>query len=366
MLRLRAQGRHRWHLDTRPGTALFSANGRVEVPLGQGLLIITLTVQLNPTRFLAHQPDKRPGTVSLRPSREALRPDPAVIRAMAARTLDGGDNFLETTPDIPAFDLRDPWWTGILRSYLGKIRQFFRERLDPEGARVQVDRADFGPIRKAEVQWEFGHRDAISWAAAFCNTLKAADDAAETRIWSSTEAQRNVTAGYLSLTKDIRLKVYAKTAYTVRFEVVFSGSSRITQALKRLGHSSDTDIVARLQGLRAEAVKQISKAWATIMDVTREANAKADMFDFMARLNRKVPEQNRRVVMSLLGNQRRLTATPAGGVAPDAVCRGLVRVGILREAGIVTRGPARYALAPEWSEMFDRLLGRSDAAPTLH
>lgn len=366
VLRLRERGRGSWHLDTRPDTALFAANGRVDVPAGQGLMVIELTMQLNPTRFLAHQPVKRADAVHFRPARDALRPDPAITEAMKIRTLDGNDNFLETSPDIPAFDQRGPWWTTILRSYLGKIREFFRDHLAPEGSRVQIDRADFGPIRRSELQWEFSHRDAVSWVGAFCNALRVADDATKAGLWRGTEAERNTTGGCLDITKDIRLKVYAKTAYTIRFEVVLSGSSRITQVLRHSKSSPNAEIVDRLQALRAEAVKQIRKTWATIMDVTAQGDATADMFDFMARLNSKVPERNQRLVLSLLGNQRRLTATPAEGVAPDTVCRSLVRAGILIEAGIVTRGPARYALAPAWSAMFDRLLGRSDAAVTLH
>ncbi|GJD44096.1 hypothetical protein AFCDBAGC_1959 [Methylobacterium cerastii] len=366
VLRLRPRSSQSWHLDTRPGTALFEATGTVDIPTGQNLLIVTLRVQLNPTRFLAHQPDPTPGTIHLRPPLEALRPNPAVAKALSGQTLDGGDNVLTTPAQVPAFCDRDPWWTGILRTYTDKVRTFLVDRMVPAESRAQLDRAGFGPIRKCEVQFEFFHRDALSWAAAFCGALCAADDASETRTFVGTENARNATVGYLNLTKSIRLKVYAKETQRIRIEIVFSRSSRITQALKRLKASSNAGIVDKLLLLRDEAVKQLRKTWTTIMDVTRDGDANAEMFDFMSKLNSRVPEQNRRTMLSLLGNHRRVTATPAGGLAPEAVCRGLVREGVLIPAGIVTRGPARYALAPSWSAMFDRLLGRSDAVTTLH
>jgi hypothetical protein len=181
-----------------------------------------------------------------------------------------------------------------------------------------------------------------------------------------TENTRNATVGYLNLTKSIRLKVYAKTAKKIRIEVIFSESSRISQILRRLGLLPSAGIVEKLLVLRNEAVKQLHKAWTTIMVVTHDGNAAADLFDFMSKLHSRVPEENRRTMLSLLGNQRRLTATPPGGLAPEAVCKGLVREGVLIPAGIVTRGPSCYALAPPWSAMFDRLLGRFDAASVLH
>ena len=102
------------------------------------------------------------------------------------------------------------------------------------------------------------------------------------------------------------------------------------------------------------------------MNVAREAEARADVFDFMAKLNSAVPAENRRLMLAKLGTDRRVTATPDAGFAPEAVCKALVRAGVLIRAGIVTRGPVRYALAPAWSAMFDQLTGRAVAAGTLH
>lgn len=363
---LRERNRTSWHLDTRPGASLFEAQGTVEGSLEHGILTLRLRVQLNPTRFLAHQSDPNPGAISLKRPHEALRPDPDVEARLSARTLDGGDNVLTTPAQVPAFDKRDPWWAGILRTYTGHIRKLIVDLLTPTGSRAQLDRADFDAIRTAEVQFEFCHPDAVSWVANFRNALDVADDASGSRLYRGAEGQRNAVVAYLGLTKDARLKVYAKDVGRVRFEVVFKGPSRISQLVLRNGLSPSHGIADRLICLRDEAVKQLRKAWGKVMQVTQETAATGDMFDFMARLNSGVPAENRRTMLSLLGNHRRLTATPSAGIAPEPVCRALVREGILVPAGIVTRGPRRYALAPEWSEMFDRLLGRSDAVRSLH
>ncbi|KQO53158.1 hypothetical protein [Methylobacterium sp. Leaf85] len=366
VFRLRDRTRTTWNLDTRPGTALFEAQGLVEIPEGQGFLALKLKVQLNPTRFLAHQADPAPGAIHLKPAREALTPDPAVEARLSARSLDGGDNYLTTPAQVPSPGERGPWWNGILRSYTGKVRQFIVDHLTPSISGAKLDRAGFGPLRKAEVQFEFYHRDAATWVGEFCNALSVADDASESRHWRGTKGKRNAVGAYLGLTQDVLLKVYAKDAYRIRVEVVFSKAQRISQVVKRMGLSPSDDFVDRVQSLRAEAVKQLAKVWKTVMQVTKACEAAADICDFMARLNRQVPDENQRIMLSLLGNHRRVTATVPAGIAPDTVCRALVREGVLVPAGIVTRGPARYALAPTWSRMFDRLFGRNDAVTTLH
>ncbi|KQP08295.1 hypothetical protein [Methylobacterium sp. Leaf93] len=370
VFRLRKKTGSLWHIDTRPDSALFSAQGTIRVPQGGGLLELEMRVQLNPTRFLAHQADPTPGAIHLRPPRDALKPDPAVEARLAARSLDGGDNYLTMPAQVPGFSERDAWWWGILRSYLGKIRQFVVDHLVSSFSRAKLERAGFGPIRKAEVQFEFYHPDAITWAGEFRNALCVADDAAESRSWGKkrrgAEGKRNTVGAYLDINKDTRLKVYAKDAHRIRIEVVFSKAQRISQVLTRSGLSPSDEIVSRVQSLRGEAVKQLAKVWKTVMQVTKACEATADICDFMARLNRQVPDENQRTMLSLLGNHRRVTATVPAGIAPDTVCRALVREGVLVPAGIVTRGPARYALAPTWSRMFDRLFGRNDAVTTLH
>lgn len=366
VFRTRARAAHSWHVDTVPDRALFQARGTADLSPDGCVLALDLKVQLNPTRWLAHQADPVLSRLAFVDPRTVLCPDPAVTTRLAAMTLDGGDNLLHTPEQVPGFGSRGEWWPAVVRLYTGKVRQLIIDTLAPSVSQAVVDRADFGSIRKAETQWEFHHPDAVSWVATLRNALNAADDASQATRWHGTKGCRNAVTVYLGLTDCIRLKVYAKDANRIRFEIVFSEAARITQINKRLGLSHQDSFCDRLMRLRVEAVKQMSKVWETVMHVTREAEGTVKMLDFMALIGRLVPAQHQRLLLSKLGNDRRVTATPAAGFAPDPVCRALLKEGVLVKAGIVTRGPARYALAPRWSGMFDDLLGRSEAARALH
>ncbi|GEL41773.1 hypothetical protein MEX01_23640 [Methylorubrum extorquens] len=192
------------------------------------------------------------------------------------------------------------------------MRQLIVDTLAPSVSQAVVDHADFGAIRKAETQWEFHHPDAMSWVATLRNALNAADDASEAKRWHGTKGCRNAVTVYLGLTDCIHLKVDAKDANRIRFEIVFSEAARITQINKRLGLSHRDSFCDRVMRLRVEAVKQMSKVWETVMHVTREAEGTVAMLDFMALIGRLVPPQHQLNRSSILfvRSHLRMSAPP--------------------------------------------------------
>ncbi|MXQ13983.1 hypothetical protein [Microvirga makkahensis] len=363
VLRLENRGPDRWNVSTVRDTWLFNAHGTADLAK-PGLLVFKLELDLNPTTFLAHQPTPRIADIQARPAAEALRVDPNVRQYLRAVTADGNDNMLLGVDYLGStvFDHRAERWDALMDTYMGKVQELLAATLVPANRLAVLDAIIFKSIVQAEVHWELEHRDAVSWVSGFRKALFAADNATRFTVYQIGNAE----CIKLTINPEIALKIYAKEAANrVRFEIEFIGKiNRSFRTHSRAGYR--TSVPDQLKALRVPAAKHVQRTWNEVMKFTAIEDNATDLCDFMARLNRCVPEENRRVIVSLLANQRRLCETIPDGFAPSTVCQALEREGILIRTRIRKRAPqAQYALAPSWSRMFDRLLNRNDAPPHL-
>jgi hypothetical protein len=358
VLRLDNRGSNAWNVFTVLDNWLFNAHGIARM-VQPGLLVFDLELDLNPTTFMAHQPTPRIADIQARPA-EALRVDPIVRQYLRGVTADGNDNVLLGVDYLGStvFDHRAERWDALMDAYMGKVQELLAATLVPTNRRAVLDAITLKSIAQAEVHWELEHRDAVSWVSGFRKALFAADNATRFTVYQSGNAE----CVKLKVNNEIGLKIYAKEAANrVRFEIEF------TKKISRSFRSRRTmSLYDQLKALREPASKHVQRTWNEVMKFIAIEDNATDLCDFMARLNRCVPEENRRVIVSLLANHRRLSETAPEGFAPSTVCEALERAGILIRTRIRKRAPqAQYALAPSWSRMFDRLLDRDDAPPQL-
>jgi hypothetical protein len=362
VLRLDNRSPTHWDVSTARDTWLFNAHGKAQLAQ-PGLLIFEIELDLNPTTFLAHQTTSRIADIQARPAVEAMRVDPIVRQHLQAATADGNDNVLLGVDYLGStvFDHRAERWDALMDTYLGKVEELLAETLAPANRWAVLDSITLKSIAQAEIHWELEHRDAVSWVSGFRKALSAAD------IETSFTVYRigNAECVRLTVNKEIGLKIYAKEATNrVRFEIEFTKKiHRSFRSPSRAGYR--TSLQDQLKALRVPAAKHIQRTWNEVMQFIAIEDNATDICDFMARLNRCVPEENRRKMVSTLANLRRLAETVPGGIAPPTVCQALEREGILIRTRVRKRSEPQYALAPSWSRMFDRLLDRNDAPPAF-
>jgi hypothetical protein len=341
---------------------LVTGRGIVKCRPEPGFIDIDMELDLNPTRFLAHQPDPSPAAILERDPFEALRVNASKRVQLALATLDGGDNVLIGLDRLGGerFEDRATQWQHLLTAYLTHLRLALHATIRPQHIETALIE-DKLTLTQVETYYEFSAADAVSTVGDLSRLLMSADGAS--RLFRRAEIGGTSNARWmkLPLTADIDAKVYAKTHDRVRVEITYT--SRVEQAAERAGVARTGSTIAKLMTLNTDAARRLETFWDALMTLDALDASATDVCEFMARLNRAVPEGNRRLMLSLIANNRGVTATAKEGFAPPAVCRALVREGILTPARARQHAEARFALTPAWSGMFDRLLDRADASP---
>jgi hypothetical protein len=311
---------------------------------------LRLRCTLNPTRFLAHQPDPSLNAIRARAPLDALRLNPETGAALRASTLDGNDNVLigvAYAGGTTFNERRRTWWNGVIQVYWQHILDALRERFSAGGlARVRA--LEYLGTTAAEVYWELETADAISWMSTFCNAAATAHHRVETRQGRppSQGGLMNSRWVVFQLPAGITLKVYAKTDRRMRFEVVFA-EGRVGQHARRAG-AQGSGLREQLPALSEEASGRLIQAYAGISPDIGAPPRMADLCDFLGRFNSAVPEENRTLLLRLLLNHRSLVVH---GQVPQAVCRALVAAGILRRRTLAHRDQLQFSLAPEYDAL---------------
>jgi hypothetical protein len=290
-------------------------------------------------------------------------------------SLDQSDNFI---PNPVNFSPCTDWaerWREALGIYLDHLQAFLAETFAPE-AFADLEELTLSTPKTAEVFWELSAGEAGSWVENFAEAVRCTHGQVVIR---ESGREQNAVWVVIHLRKDIALKVYAKTHDRVRFEVQFTQRGRINDLLKSRAVSGSDSLADKLTALNDIASKKLRDVWDTVMTVARPALTTSarefeDEFAFMAALNSTVPAGNRTIVLRLLLRSRGIAATPEGGIAPDPICRALVRKGLLVRTQATNRGRF-YAVAPRFWAMMDRsrstsplteLMRSQSPAPALH
>jgi len=141
----------------------FSASGKFTCWQNSNSTRVELVFFLNPTRWLAYQPDPEAiqeggdlwQTLHLAEHREAY---------LKSLTLDQNDNFLPTTDHLggETFDGRGSWWRSVVERYIDTVRSLVQGHFQvvapaqfengPE--RIQLPHFVFETPTQAEVYWE--------------------------------------------------------------------------------------------------------------------------------------------------------------------------------------------------------------------
>jgi hypothetical protein len=345
---------------TAPGW-LFNAtgNGAIRPHRDGHALTFSLSVSLNPTRFLAHQPDPELSAMLARSPFEALRVDPTTRDALRGSTLDGNDNLLSGRSFAGGTTFgprRRDWWAGILRTYIGKIEALLLPLFAADG-RSQVLRFDWAGISDAEVYWDLETADAVAWARSFQIAGMTSHHAAvENHALPQCGGQANVRWLSLSLPNGVKVKAYAKTDRRVRFEVSFS--KRVGQEANRHANG-DRTFVGKLLALTQSAEPRMARAFEPIIERMAPHPPAAELVDFLLRINSAVPDVARAQLLRLLINHRALVPSPQ---IPISVCEALCRTGILRRSRVAHRDSPQFDIAPEYGALVQELLGGDPAA----
>ncbi|MCB4771058.1 hypothetical protein LGR54_20825 [Ancylobacter sp. Lp-2] len=342
---------------------LIAGGGIVRWRQSAGFFDIALDLDVNPTRFLAHQPDPSVTAIHERGPLDAFRVNVSAAAALRAMTLDASDNVLTTLAQLggTTFTRREAQWDAVLAAHFDQLSNALIETLAPPhiGAELEMTLS----VAQAETYWELSVPDAVSTIGALCQSVKMSDGAARLSQRADIGGEANAQWIKMPLTDDADLKFYAKTSDRIRVEITHH--DRIAQFAGRNGRPMGAGVAATLRALSRDAANRLHRVWTAIMNLHALQADAADVCDFMSKLNAAVPEQNRRLILSLLANHRALTETTVDGFAPASVCRALRRTGVLVPIHARNRAAARYVLTPAYSAMFDRLLDRRDAVRPL-
>ncbi|MEA1834074.1 hypothetical protein U8607_18450 [Methylobacterium durans] len=361
-----AQRDNRWRLYSPSKRWLFGVSGHVTYVPEAARLDFDLEVDLNPTRFLAHQADPSLETIGNLDPLVALRVDPVRRASLRDQTLDGNDNVLIGRERFPAFSVRDAWWRQVVETYLAHVRSALSAAFAPPGISARLDRFDFVSPRLAELHWELDHRAAIHWVDGLRKTVREADAAATGVEFMSEESAGNSVMLVLPLTGDIRLKVYPKMCGRVRFEIEYEEAGRIKQVATKRGRYANKNFVDILLALRIDAANRFQKFWSEAMALRSLTDEAVSLRQFITAVVRAAQEAHAETVLDVLIANRRLEQTGPSSFAPKPVCDALEREGVIVRARLRNRTTPQYALAAPFSRMLDAELSGNASPAALH
>jgi hypothetical protein len=357
-LDIRQGGRGR---GLRPGRPLVTGQlktrrmGRIS-EYGPVARIVSLDLNLNPTRFLHHQPKREFVERMQQPVAEWVLPEPRLIAGTATleaadeRSLDGKDNVLLGL--VPVSDAHGLPWSLHLRRYwyalLEKFDGLFHEAAGL--AMLAIRFADSFNLRSVETYWEFHINDPSSWLLEIEPIIRrlgltnAARNFQHPDGLSTDELTANRRSITLRLRSGVLLRVYAKTSHRVRFEVEHD---LVETARLFGGRHTSTDPNVFFDWLEMAALDAASHVNRVLEHLERQQTregAQMSVTQLVIRVTQVVgdPDLAERLLSLVAANQ---SISSDAGLAPSI--RRLVSHSILETA---ERGRNRYVLTPEYRD----------------
>lgn len=341
-----------WRISSLRDMWLFGVTGTLRPLLHGNGLSALITLSANPTTFVGHRGPDGPLDVSNMEFSDALARDQERTWLAYSHALDGNDKVI-VEPDVlggTTFSQRQQLWDQWLTIYLNHLTDALEQLLAPPAYGFSTCEIQLR-LMQAEVYWEVSEPHAIVAVGEIANRLAEMDTAAE---WHHLVCGNDENANWvkLSLTSDIRLKIYAKTADRIRFEISYDKG--IAVEVERYSDQPNDTAFGRLAGLKQAAARRLHSAWDEIRLAMSPSSETAKIYEFMALMNSSVPEHNIGLMLDRLATEGTLSATGDNGFAPRAVCEALVSVGVLRKIRTRARGRT-YALTDSYREMFAEL-----------
>ncbi|CAA2144237.1 hypothetical protein [Methylobacterium bullatum] len=360
-------GAWQWKLKTPSARWLFGMQGKARYVSQAGRLEIEMELLLNPSRFLAHQPDPSLAAVRSRDPLDALWRDPVRRAEIEGQTLDGRDNAIIGRSYFPSFAGREPWWREVLEAYFNHVKAALTDVLTPVGVDGRFDYLEFTHVRSAEVQWELDHAAAVSWVNALSNRVLHADAAASIGRYLTVSGSGNAKVLRLAVRQDIFIKIYAKMFGRVRIELEYLDGPKINDIATDRGRFTRGSVIDTVCSLRSDAEGRLHAFWNSAMRLGNVAGEAASMQRLVFAVIRAAKGQNAERVLELLFAHHRLEQTELDGCAPQAVCEALTRDGILTRPRLRKRARApQFALAPAYSRMITNELGSVQPKGSIH
>ena len=353
ILRITDFGSNRWKLRIAPDRWLFSGKGVLKRENDQ--LNADLDLEMNPTRFWAHQHEAPGGQSDI----EKLALSENRKQQLRAMTLDGNDNFL-FEPSLMGgtiFSNRQELWSNITEQYFETVLSVLREAFQPPNLAASCAPI-WTTLLQAEVYWELetspsSTTNAPIYVSELAKNVAAADGQAIHNIQHS-QAGSNANAQWvrLKLSQSISLTIYAKALDRVRFEITYAKSPR--QEAQRFGSPVSGTALHTLDALRQGAANRVQQFWSDYISLVEIDQHSGNLVEFMTKLNRSVAAENLEIIVTLLHTRGNLSRTDENGIAPTSVCRALVRAGVLELSTMRNRG-SQYRLTARYRNMFDHL-----------
>jgi hypothetical protein len=350
---------------------LFSGEGRlfnIAVPTG-ATATLDLTLDVNPTRFLAHTDVGTPfDQLSDLPPEVALARSQQHEAAARAAALDEKDNLLLGTwrQGGQWFHHRQGWWSGLVHLYLEHILTLLRSRLEPAHDNslppVRITPLEFDSVTQVECYWEQETTRAHTLVALLAERLRAASGQLRLRhhlpeVGTVEEAHdRNCQSVTFPLSREVQFCIYAKTLDRVRFEIRYLSDVRGNAAR---GMRGGTDAFAVLEAARVDAARRMTRITETLAAMLAPASFdRRHLMAFMRELLRACEGDHDQAdaLMEALVNAGGVSETAATGVARKTVVRRLERRGVLRQVRVRARAVPRFVLAPPYSALRRGLL----------
>lgn len=358
LFRATARGRGDLGIDlvipARPPRFLLSGKGKADHNVSRAAIETTLELDLNPTRFRAHQPDDWDPEADHRNPLDALRLNASVRTELASITLDGNDNVLTGLHRLggTTFSRRASQWLQVLEAYFRLIEEAIRADFAPTSLGVRA--FDFRMfLRQAECYWEFQSPQAIADVARAASAISHLDGATSIYGPLSRGGVNNLRWVKLRPNAASELKIYAKMPDRIRIELSFL--SRIPQFLSRTGRPAGDTAASMLMTLGHTASSAVRSLWTDMARLLNSTEDPKELITFLSALNRSVPAENLQLMLQLLIHHHGLNAAQDGTIISKSVCDALVRERVLFRVRGRRDIPTRYRVSDSYLQLLQRL-----------
>lgn len=361
-LTIRGGGRGR---GLRSGTPLVAGELRTrrygrshEVGMGNSepLRLITLSLSINPTRYLHHQPKREWIPSRARPVSEWALATPlltsrdALLSSLDEHSLDGRDNLIMGRA-ASAMSISDAWPIHIERYWsalVGKFNTLFSDAAN--AADLQLQWTPALNLRTIETYWEFSIDDPLSWLLEIEPVLASLGHTAEARNFSyedglsATGREGNSRSLTVRIRSGVKLRVYAKTSRRIRFEIEHD----LMEHARPLGgrHTSDDAFAfaAWCNEIAADAATQANQVLEFLARARPRGGDEASVTQLVIAVTQALRDDRKAMeVLTLLAANQAIEIT--GGAELRAAVRSLKDAQILEAAW---RGASRSCLTPRY------------------